>query len=89
MSDQTAEIRDAIKDHIISEFLVGEDPDVLTDDLPLISGGVLDSISTIKLVSFIEDRFGVQFEAHEVNTDYLDTLSSITKTVQSKLSGKA
>ena len=58
------EIRLAVHDYILREFLPGEDADELTGDTPLISGGVLDSISTLKLVSFIEDHFNVTVEAH-------------------------
>ena len=72
----------------MSEFLAGEDPDALADDTPLISGGILDSISTVKLVTFLEENFGVQFAAHEISTDYLDTLGDITKTVEGKLNSK-
>ena len=38
-----------------------------TDATPLITGGVLDSIATLKLVLFIEERFGITLEAHEVS----------------------
>jgi acyl carrier protein len=77
-------IKDPIKDFIMSEFLPGEDPNELTDGTPLISGGILDSIATLKLVMFMEERFGVTFEAHEVNRELLDTLADIAKLVASK-----
>ena len=86
---QNNEVHQAVKQHILEEFLPGEDPAALTDTTPLISGGVLDSISTVKLVTFLEERFGVQFEAHEISTDYLDTLNDITAIVQSKQGAKA
>jgi hypothetical protein len=47
----------------MSEFLPGEDPNELTDSTPLISGGILDSIATLKLVMFMEERFKRHFEA--------------------------
>jgi hypothetical protein len=47
------EITQAIHDYILREFLPGEDPAELTDATPLITGGVLDSISTLKLVVFL------------------------------------
>ena len=33
------------------EFLPGEDPEELTDTTPLITGGIFDSIATLKLVT--------------------------------------
>ena len=77
-------LKSAVKAYILEEFLPGEDPASLTDDTPLISGGILDSIATIKLISFLEEEFGVAFEAHEVSVDYLDTLERIAGIVESK-----
>lgn len=73
-----------IKDFILREFLPGENPDELTDQTPLITGGILDSIATLKLVMFIEDRYGVQFEPHEVDKENLDTIASIVRLLMSK-----
>lgn len=82
-------VYDKVKEHILSEFLTGEDPDALTESTPLISGGILDSISTIKLVAFLEEQFSVQFQAHEISTDFLDTLADIAAIVESKVAENA
>ena len=79
-------IQDALKQFILKEFLPGEDPDELTYTTPLITGGVLDSIATLKLVMFLEERFGVTLEAHETDPDYLDTIALISSTILSKKS---
>ena len=81
-----AETKADIKAYILDEFLPGEDPDELEDTTPLITGGILDSISTVKLVAFLEERFGVEFQAYEMNADYLDTINQIAETVESKQS---
>ena len=73
-----------IKAYIMEEFLPGEDPNELKDTTPLITGGILDSISTVKLVAFLEEHFDVQFQAYEMNADYLDTIHLIAETVESK-----
>lgn len=82
----TQDIQAAVKEFILREFLPGEDPDELTDTTPLISGGILDSIATIKLVLFLEERYGITVEAHETDPEYLDTVTSITRLVGSKKS---
>ena len=79
-------IQDTLKQFILKEFLPGEDPDELTYTTPLITGGVLDSIATLKLVMFLEERFGVTLEAHETDPDYLDTIELISSTILSKKS---
>ena len=78
------DIKQAIKRYILEEFLPGEDPAELTDSTPLITGGILDSLATIKLVVFLEERFKVQIEAHETMADYLDTIADIAQLVSSK-----
>ena len=79
------EVKQAIKEYILEEFLPGENPAELTDSTPLITGGILDSLGTIKLVVFLEERFQIQIQAHETMVDYLDTISDIAQLVSSKL----
>lgn len=73
-----------IKDFIMAQFLPGEDPHELTDDTPLISGGILDSIATLQLVMFIEETFRVSFQPHEVDKENLDSLNLMARLLQSK-----
>lgn len=82
----TEDIKNALKEFILKEFLPGEDPNELTDTTPLITGGVLDSIATLKLVLFLEERFGITLQAHETDPDYLDTIALITNLILSKKS---
>ena len=78
------EVQEIIKGYILQEFLPGENPAELTDSTPLITGGILDSLATIKLVVFLEQRFQIKIEAHETMADYLDTVTEIAKLVNSK-----
>lgn len=79
------EVKEIIKGYILKEFLPGENPAELIDSTPLITGGILDSLATIKLVAFLEERFQIQLQAHETMVDYLDTLSDIAQLVSSKM----
>jgi len=79
-----APIEETVKAFLLAEFMPGEEPDALQLDTPLITGGVLDSIGTLKLVSFLEDTYGVRFDAHEVNEDNLDNLADIRTIVEEK-----
>lgn len=79
------DLKQTIKDYLLKEFLPGENPSALTDSTPLITGGILDSLATIKLVVFLEERFQVKIQAHETMVDYLDTLDQIAQLVHSKL----
>ncbi len=78
------EIRQAVHAYILDNFLPGEDPAELTDQTPLITGGILDSIRTLKLVVFLEDKFGVTVEAHEAGVDNLDSVGQISRLIAKK-----
>ena len=78
-------IKATVKEYILTEFLPGESPESLTDSVSLITGGILDSIATMRLVVFLEEKYGVQFEAHEMSPDKLDSLTAIAETIRSKL----
>ncbi len=79
------DVKQAIREYILEEFLPGENPAELTDSTPLITGGILDSLATIKLVVFLEERFQIKIEAHETMADYLDTIADIAQLVSSKM----
>jgi acyl carrier protein len=73
-----------VKEYILAHFLPGEDPAALTPTTLLIGGGVLDSLATLELVSFLEERYGIELEAHEVDAERLGTLTSIAALVSAK-----
>lgn len=78
-------VRETVRTFILEEFLPGEDPDLLTDTTSLIRGGILDSISSTRLISHLEDTFGVQFSQKEVRVENLDNIESIVGLVGAKL----
>ena len=81
MSDDIAA---AVKTFILQEFLPGEDPAELTMATPLITGGILDSIATLKLVMFLEERWHVKLAAHETSPEHLDTIAQVADLVRAK-----
>ena len=80
-------IRDAVRAYILEQFLPGEDPRNLTDKTELKENGILDSLSTLKLVSFLEEQYGVEFEANDLEPGKLATIEAIERLVLSKQRG--
>lgn len=74
-----------LRSYILEKFLPGESPEELTDSTPLVTGGILDSVAALELVAFLEERYGFEFQAHEVNVENINTISDITRFVRSKL----
>jgi acyl carrier protein len=84
-----SDIQSIVKAYLLAEFLEGEDPARLTETEALITGKLLDSIALLKLVSFLEDRFGIAIAPHEADADNLDDLGRIARFVTSKLAPRA
>lgn len=78
------DVKSALREYILREFLPGERPESLQDSTELITRGILDSLATLKLVSFIEERYGITVEPHETDAEYLNTIDRIAALVASK-----
>jgi acyl carrier protein len=52
--------------------------------LARITGGILDSIRTLKLVVFLEEHFGISVEAYEAGVEHLDSIGQIVQLVADK-----
>jgi len=80
-------IEQDVKGYIMRECLPGADAAELSDTTPLIAGGIVDSLATIKLVAFLEERYGITIQPHEASVDYLDTIALIADLVRRKRGG--
>ena len=82
-------VASTVKNYILTTFLPGEDPAALTDTTPLMTSGILDSLATIDLVAFLEEQYGIELEARDVDASRLGTLAEISKLVSAKLAARA
>ncbi len=81
-----AEVRDAVRSYILKEFLPGVPASELTDSTPLISGGILDSLATVRLVAMLEERYKVEIEAHEASITHFNSVDDIASLIREKKS---
>ncbi len=77
-------IKDAIATYLTSEVLSGK----LDDNRTLFSSGILDSISKLSLVTFLEKTFKIEVRSEEVNVSNFESLSTLTSFVERKLKAK-
>ncbi len=84
MTDSGRQIEDAVKAFVLKEFLPGEPAENLDDSTPLIAGAIMDSIGIMKLVLFIDEKFGVEIEPEEMSSEFLGTIADIGKIVRAK-----
>ncbi|MCF8236746.1 MAG: acyl carrier protein [Saprospiraceae bacterium] len=77
-------IKDSVKTYLLEELNLPLTSEELGDDTPLLSSRLIDSISALLLVEFLEKEFKIEFKPHEVNNDNLDSLQLIEQFVQGK-----
>ncbi len=77
-------IKDDIKEYIKNTIAKDENLKLENDTL-LISSRIIDSISTLKMVDYLEKKFKIEFQPHEVDSDNLDSIDLIAQFVASKI----
>lgn len=82
--NDTVKIKEQIREYILSEFLPGESASNLKDETPLRTSGVLDSMATLQLVTYVENQFGIEVEAHEAGIQNFDHIGDIASFVLRK-----
>ena len=82
-----SDVKETIRQFILTAYLPGESAANLRDDTPLRTSGILDSLATLSLVSFVEKEFGIELEAHETGTDTFDRIEDIAAMVARKKQG--
>ncbi len=68
----------------IAADILKEPKRVLKPDEPLISSGLIDSMSLVDVALLVEDTFGVHIDDTELNADTFDTLAQLADLVQSR-----
>jgi 2-hydroxymuconate-semialdehyde hydrolase len=67
--------------YIKKEFV--EDPDEEIDETtPLISSGLIDSLSIVSLVAFIDKKFGVKIPDEKGTVENFETITKIVETIK-------
>lgn len=81
--DVAGRIREFIKEEILFEDASA----TLADDTQLLSG-VMDSLSLMQLVAFLEDEFDVEIDDSDMTADHFRTVSDIEQLVNQKVGQK-
>jgi acyl carrier protein len=87
MDIKNGDIKQAVRQFIAENVLLGLHQTTLDDATPLVTGGLIDSIGMIGLVAFLESRFEIEFMPREIDVHSLDTLERIEEVVRKKLPG--
>lgn len=80
MLDTRAEIRK----FIIDNFMMGMNPDELSDSDSLLDKGIIDSTGVLELVGFLEENYKFSVEDEELVPENLDSLDNLVKYIEKK-----
>jgi acyl carrier protein len=73
-----------IQDLIIDNLTWTGSRDELTDDYPLIEKHVIDSLGMLKLISLLEEQFGIDVDEEDLVPAHFSTIGDIASFVESK-----
>ncbi|MFD8819800.1 acyl carrier protein [Streptomyces sp. NPDC059627] len=67
----------AIKEFVVEEFLPDMSPAELDTDYDLLVNGVIDSLGLLKVIAWIEDRYGIDTDTVELRPESFHTVAAI------------
>ena len=82
------EIRNEVREFVARQYLSDAYAETVTDTMPLITSGIIDSIGMLGLVDFIESRYAIEFMPREIDVHTLDTVERIESLIRAKLSSR-
>jgi acyl carrier protein len=83
-NDDKQFVESAVSAYISKDIVARPEVLPLKDDSRLLESRILDSLSLLKLVLFLEQRFGVTVETDELVPENFETIERIANFVRSK-----
>lgn len=74
-----------IREFLVANYLLGQDPSALPGSSSLIEAGLIDSTGVLELVGYLEERFDIRITNEELLPENLDSIDNIVAFVQRKL----
>jgi acyl carrier protein len=78
------QIKDAVREYILKNYLFTTDASALRDDVSLMQTGVIDSTGVLELIMFLQERFGIEVADEEMLPENLDSVQAIAAFVARK-----
>jgi acyl carrier protein len=78
-------VREVVRGWLLTELLPGERAENLLDDLNLYDAGILDSLSILRLVDMLEDRFDIEVDVGEAGPANFATVDRLVRYLVGKV----
>jgi acyl carrier protein len=79
------DIKETVEKFVVEELMVSPPGTSLDPDTSLVSSGVIDSLAILRLITFLEEKFGIAVEDEEVVPENFETINVIKAFVEDKL----
>ncbi len=76
--------QEKLRGFIVEELQPEATANELTDDYPLLTSGVIDSIGIYQIVGFVESEFGVEIADEELVEDNFGTIGDLAALIEGK-----
>jgi acyl carrier protein len=83
------DVKETIRQFILSTYLPDESRENLRDDTPLQTSGILDSLAAEGLVSFVQQQFDVELDVYETSLERFNRIEDIAASVKQKQARRA
>jgi acyl carrier protein len=84
MTTKETTVKDQVRQFVTEELAAAKGVTVVSDDESLIENGVVDSLGIFRLVTFLEENFGVKIGDEEISAENLQSVNMIEQLVLSK-----
>ena len=79
------ELCESLQQFIVEELISDETPLGLDDNL--LADGMIDSIGAVRLIAFIEERFGYQTPSEDLVVENFRTINCLVAYLESRING--
>jgi acyl carrier protein len=76
------DLKKMIREYVVKEYVEDGDDREVSDDTPLISGGIVDSFSMVSLKRFLERKCGIRIPDAEATPEAFDSVNRIAALVE-------
>ena len=73
-----------IRSFITDNFMIGQNPAELKNSTSFLDNGIVDSLGVLELVSFIEEKFGIEVKDEELVPENLDSIDNLLTYIAKK-----
>ena len=84
MTTKETTVKDQVRQFVNEELAAARGIASVGDDESLIENGVVDSLGIFRLVTFLEENFGVRIGDEEISADNLQSVNTIEQFVLRK-----